>query len=138
MQGAIILLAIVGALIALYFSLATYQIVREDLIESMPVCNVHGERERIVDTFYGRVFFLPNSIYGFVYYMTLLVTAIFYWQQITGFWAMAYLIGSGFVAVFSLFLFWSLQVKLNTMCRLCVTSHVINLIIFGIFGVRYV
>ena len=123
-------MATAGIFIAAYFSLATYHIIPEDLIETLPVCNVHGKPERIVDTFYGRVFYLPNSLYGLLYYSGMLFSVIT-WGSV---WPRGYLtfgfVASAGVLIFSGFLYWSLRKRLFTLCRLCITSHLLNLGIF--------
>lgn len=136
-QYLIIVLAAFGELVALYFSLATYHLVREDLIESMPVCNVHGKKQRIVDTFYGRVFYLPNSMYGILYYLLVSVYTLIWWQTKFPVIDTAAVVVSFGVFVFSVFLYWSLRNRLYTICKLCITTHVINTVIFLLFGWRY-
>lgn len=127
-----------GFLVSMYFSLATYNIIREDLIESMPVCNLHGEKQRIVDTKYGRVLWLPNSLYGLLYYTGIFGVGVYGWLQQPPVIEYGLLTGSAGVVGFSLFLFWALLKKLRTPCRLCITSHILNIIIFVLLSIRWI
>jgi len=132
-----LLLGSLGGVIALYFTLATYGIIRENLIESMPVCHVHGTRKRIVDTFYGRVFYLPNSLYGIVYYLLILgYTHVCWGAKIPAIDTGLVVMNTG-VTAFSGFLYWALRTRLHTICRLCITSHIINALIFLLAGWKY-
>lgn len=132
----IIFLTSLGIVISLYFTLATYHIIREDFIESMPICNIRGQKKRIVDTRYGRVFFLPNSVFGTIYYMGLLVSVAGWWSTWPHWFELGVTLLSISVVIFSVYLFWSLYAKLRTPCRLCIASHLINLLISGIFIIR--
>jgi len=132
----LLLLASLGILISLYFTLATYRVIQENFIESMPICDIRGQKKRIVDTRYGRVFFLPNSVFGMVYYMGILAYVAGWWGTWPAWVELGITLLSFGVVVFSVYLFWSLFARLRTPCRLCIASHLINLFIFGILTIR--
>lgn len=137
--GQILLLGItvIGEAISLYFTFATYHVVPENFIESMPICNIQGERMRIVDTRYARVFYLPNSVYGMVYYLVLFLATIGWWTLWPTPVEFFFFLVSLLVTLFSGYLFWSLFKKLRTPCRLCIISHFLNLSISILLGYRY-
>lgn len=129
--------ALLGAAVSLYFTLATFHLVREDLIKGMPVCNIRGEKQRIVDTFYGRVFYVPNSVIGLVYYLALIVYGLLWWNTSGPVIDTGWLVVSFGVVIFSIYLFRSLIVKLRTLCKLCILTHILNLGIFITFVLKY-
>lgn len=129
--------ALLGAAVSLYFTLVTYHLVREDLIESMPVCRIRGKKQRIVDTSYGRVLYLPNSIFGLMYYLALIVYGLLWWNTSGPVIDAGWLVVSFGVVMFSVYLFRSLIVKLQTLCKLCILTHILNLGIFIIFVIKY-
>ena len=131
-----VLCSVSGAAISLYFILATYRIIADDLIGRLPICNVDGTEKRIVDTSFGRILRIPNSIYGFLYYLGILILTLGWWGQ----WSeqLLFMIStlSCIVVLFSIFLYFVLTKKLETTCPLCVTTHIINAVLFLIFITR--
>jgi len=136
MQILTIVFAGCGLLISAYFILATFRILSGDLIGALPVCSVDGTEKRIVDTKFGRIIYIPNSIYGFLYYLGILILTVGWWSQ----WSeqLLFLISilSGVVVLFSIFLYYALVKKLHTICRLCVIAHLLNAGLFLIFILR--
>lgn len=136
MQLLTIVFAGFGLVISAYFILATYRILSGDLIGALPVCSVRGTEKRIVDTNFGRILYIPNSIYGFLYYLGILILTIGWWSQWSDQLLFLISILSGAVVLFSVFLYYALVKKLKTMCRLCVITHLLNAGLFLIFILR--
>jgi len=116
--------------------LATYRMIPNDLIGTLPVCNVNGTEKRIVDTRFGKILYIPNSIYGLAYYLVLLVLTIGWWSQWPSQLLFLVSVISGGVVLFSIILYFALTKKLHTHCRLCITAHLINTILFLTFILR--
>jgi len=136
LQVLTIVFASVGLLISAYFVLATYRVLSGNLIGALPVCSVSGSEKRIVDTSFGRILYIPNSIYGFLYYLGILILTIGWWAQWTDQMLFFIAILSGLVVLFSVFLYYALVKRLRTTCRLCVTTHLINAGLFLVFILR--
>jgi uncharacterized membrane protein len=122
--------AFVGFLDALYFVLVSYRWMRPDPKWMPPVCRMdEGSCARIVDTRYGRVFGLPNGVFGVAWYI-LLAAAGVHWA-INGdlSYCVLWLVGAAGVLALTLFLAWALIFRLHVVCRLCFLAHALNLAI---------
>jgi uncharacterized membrane protein len=83
-----------------------------------------GSCVRLSKTPYARVFFnIPNWAFGIAYYLLVLGTAIFAQPWMAG----LALLGAFISTTLSLYLIWSLAVKLRAMCRLCYLAHAVNI-----------
>lgn len=110
--------AAAGIVISVYMTLKFYRL--KNAIDS---------EESIVQTAYARVFGVPNSLLGIFYYCCIAGIALY--RIITGTWILIVptLVVAVSTVAFSIYLVWSLIVKLKKSCPLCFSSHILNLII---------
>ena len=122
--------AIAGLAIASYFSLVYYRIVEADNRWIPSFCRMErGACMRLLDTREAKVFGIPNSLLGVIYYGAILLLPI---QQ----FELLFLIASIFSVGLGMYLVHVLVVRLKIHCMLCFTSHAINLVIAGLFILR--
>ena len=122
--GALVGLAAVGLLIASYFTAVAYRWMRPDARWIPPVC-------RLGEATAARVFGVPNSLLGQIYYASLLAGApagALDEPRLRIAWLAASLVTVGLGA----YLTWSLLFVTRVACVLCFTSHAINAVIFGL------
>lgn len=126
----IVPLALMGLLISSYFTAVAYRWMEPDHAWVPKVCRL-GERTcaTIIDTPRGRLFGLPNSVLGQVFYVALLIGVPAGLVTSTP-WMWAYLAGSALTVGVGVFLTYSLLFVTRVRCRLCFASHAINLVIF--------
>lgn len=128
-------LAAAGLLISSYFTAVAYRWMRPDARWIPPFCRL-GEATcaSIVFTPAARVFGVPNSLLGQIYYATLLVgvpSGALDDPRMRMAWLAAALVTVGLGA----YLTWSLLFVIRVACALCFASHVINAAIFGLLVV---
>jgi uncharacterized membrane protein len=137
----IFLLSIAGLADALYFTFAYYGRVRKLKWIPAVLCARDGSScVTVVKTPYARVFGVPNSLLGIVYYVVLM-----YWAESgmpVGFEAtvgekyhvirVGWLLFSagGLTVVMGFYLVYALKRKLNVDCPLCYAAHAINVVLF--------
>jgi len=122
--------ALAGLGISSYFTLVYYRVVEADNKWIPPFCRM--ERTaclRILDTPEARVFGIPNSILGMIYYSAILFIPM------RGF-ELLFLIASLLSVGLGLYLVLALVYRQKTHCPLCYTAHGINLVIANLFIVR--
>ena len=125
----IVFLSIIGFLISSYFTAVSYRWIRPDEKWIPAFCRL-GERTcaTIVFTPRARVFGLPNSVLGQVFYAALVIGAL------TGLFECGvlnlYLLASVVTVLLGMYLTYSLLFLTRVPCKLCFTSHFINLVIF--------
>lgn len=130
---ALIALAVIGALDALYFVLVDQRKIRPDPRWLPPVCRMEEDTcMRILDTPYARVFGLTNATYGLVWYV--LLAALATWALITGelLLCVGLLVVAAGTVLLAVYLIWALLVKLETICPLCLLGHAVNASILGV------
>jgi uncharacterized membrane protein len=134
----IVIFALAGLLNALYFTLAYYGRVKKARWVPPALCAREGSNcVAVVCTFYARVFGMPNSLLGIVYYLALIGwiltgggrasaagTAI--WLH--GVWWLL-LAASGVAVVFGLYLTHALWRILRVHCPLCYAAHALNTVL---------
>ena len=124
--------AICGLAIASYFSLVYYHVIEPDNRWIPSFCRM--ERQsciHILNTPQAKVFRVPNSVLGVLYYVSILLFPIPVFE-------IYFLIASIFAVGLGMYLVHALIVKLKTPCPLCYTAHGINLVIANLFIVREV
>ena len=136
MNVALLLCASVGFAISTYFTSIAYRWIRPDAWWIPTFCRM-GERTcaSIVFTPRARVFGLPNSLLGQLFYLALLLgtplgaleTPIFY---------RLYLVASLVTVGLGLYLSHSLLFVTRVRCPLCFTSHGLNAVIFALLLLR--
>lgn len=122
----LIILALPGLLISLWFALVTYGVLPSDTRSVPQFCRM-DERSctSILHTSQARVLRVaPNAVFGAVWYgivitASLLPAAPFMTAIVTAV--------SWFTVLLSIWLAWSLRFRLRTHCPLCYTSHLLNL-----------
>ena len=125
----IVFLSLIGFLISSYFTAVSYRWIRPDEKWIPAFCRL-GERTcaTIVFTPRARVFGLPNSVLGQVFYAALVIGVLT--GQFEGGPLNLYLLASLVTVVLGAYLTYSLLFLTRVPCKLCFTSHFINLVIF--------
>ena len=124
-------LAAVGLLIASYFTAVTYRWMGTDPGWIPPVCRIEEQTcALILLTPQARVFGLPNSVLGQIFYLSLILGA---WLGLMdGSFQIIYLTCSAVTVVLAVYLSYSLLYVIRVPCVLCFTSHGVNLAIFAL------
>jgi len=124
--------AIAGLAIASYFSLVYYRLIEADNRWIPSFCRMErGACMRILDTPEAKVFGVPNSLLGVIYYGAILIVPIQQFETL-------FLVASIFSVGLGMYLVHALFVRLKMHCPLCYTAHGINLAIANLFIVRAV
>jgi uncharacterized membrane protein len=144
----IIVLSVAGLANALYFTLAYYGRVKKARWVPEILCAREGSScVTVVGTPYARVFGVPNSLLGIIYYILVIVWAAGTpWRH--GFSYSAdgspvpfgfsglIVFASGLTAVLGLYLIYALRRKLHTHCPLCYLGHGINALLLVLVVLR--
>lgn len=123
----IILVSFVGLLDSLYFLLVTYRWMRPDPTWLPPVCRMdQATCARVVDTPQARLFGIPNSVYGLIWYALTATAGVLLLTrgEIPNCRILALL--ALLPVAFSLYLAHALIVRLKTFCPLCFLAHGLN------------
>ncbi len=132
-RAAIIILSLVGLGDAFYFTFAYYGRVRKAVWVPTILCAREGSNcVTVVQTPWARVFGVPNSLLGIVYYLALAAWALTGPRvdlQLAGAvvplrWF--FLAASGVTVLLGSYLIYALLKKLHTHCPLCYLAHGIN------------
>ena len=130
MLWVLLVLCLAGAVISSYFTGVAYHWVRPDARWIPPVCRM-GEATcaSIVFTPRARVFGVPNSLLGQIYYVALaaaagggLLAAPLPYRLLV--------VASGVTVLLGVYLSYSLLFVTRVPCVLCFTSHAINGVLF--------
>jgi uncharacterized membrane protein len=123
-----IALAAIGLYIAAYFTLVYYGLIEANTKLMPSVCRLEDRTCQIVlGTKYARVFGLPNSLLGVVYYVTLIVLLAGGWA--TGSIGVAMIVVAWLTIALGVFLIYSLFFIIKFPCPLCLAGHTINLML---------
>jgi uncharacterized membrane protein len=127
-RAVLFLLALLGLGIATYFTGVAYRLIPPDARFIPRVCRLGEDTcRKVVDTPRARVFGLPNSLLGMLYYLALMALAAAGGADEK--LELAYrLVAWGTVAL-GVFLTYSLLFITRVPCVLCFTSHALNLVI---------
>ena len=135
----IVLLSLAGLADALYFTLAYYGRIRKARWVPEILCAREGSNcVTVVRTPYARVFGVPNSLLGIVYYVLLLVWIMFVPRHagIAGHVLKPFeilgllLLGASLASVvLGSYLIYALRRILYTHCPLCYAAHAINAVL---------
>jgi uncharacterized membrane protein len=138
----IVTLALGGLADALYFTFAYYGRVKKSRWIPEILCAREGSScVTVVQTRYGRVFGVPNSLLGTVYYLILIAWPFVAGRQHGSLFGRSHGLGYEEARAFLLFasagtvilggyLIYALRRKLGTHCPLCYAAHAINTILF--------
>jgi uncharacterized membrane protein len=123
-----IALATVGLYIAAYFTLVYYGVVKASTKLMPNVCRLEERTcETVLGTKYARVFGVPNSLLGMLYYLAVIVLLLAGWTA--GPIATATIAVAWFTVALGIFLAYSLFFIIKIPCPLCLTGHTINLLL---------
>lgn len=123
-----IALATVGLYIAAYFTLVYYGIVSASTKLMPNVCQLEERTcQTVLGTKYARVFGVPNSLLGVLYYLTVILLLLAGWTA--GPIATATIAVAWFTVALGGFLAYSLFFIIKIPCPLCLTGHTINLLL---------
>ena len=142
-RALIILLSLVGLWDALYFTFAYYGRVKKSCWVPEILCAREGSNcVTVVQTPYARVFGVPNSLLGIIYYVSLIAWSILDRSPAADihFRATYYvlnpvkllIVASAITVVLGFYLIYSLIYKLHTHCPLCYSAHAINLALLAL------
>ena len=123
-----VVLALAGLYLSVYFALVAYRRIQPDVAWVPAVCRL-DERScgSIVFTRYGRVFLVPNGVWGALWYAALLACEVFGW---TAALRPALLAASAVTVGLAVYLMWALERRLGVFCALCYAAHGINALVF--------
>jgi uncharacterized membrane protein len=140
LRPSIVLLSLAGLADALYFTFAYYGRIRKARWVPEILCAREGSScVTVVRTPYARVFGLPNSVLGIVYYVLLVVWIVFVPHHLTVLGHVlrpfetlgVVLLGASLcTVVLGFYLIYALRRILYTDCPLCYAAHAINVILF--------
>ncbi len=129
-------LCLVGFVISSYFTGVAYHWVRPETSWIPAICRM-GEQAcaAIVFTPRARIFGVPNSVLGQLFYAALATAALSgALDRAPPYYAL--LCASGATVLLGVYLTWSLLFVTRVNCVLCFTSHTINLVLFVTLLVR--
>ena len=138
----IVFLSFAGLADALYFTFAYYGRIRKARWVPEILCAREGSScVTVVQTPYARVFGVPNSLLGIVYYLLLIAGAMENWSfginRYVHFARVAIPLGLGLLiflsagtTILGFYLIYALRRKLHVDCPLCYTAHAINAALF--------
>ena len=139
MSIALIFLSVIGLMISAYFTAVAYRWVQPDVRWIPSFCRM-DERTcaSIIFTPQARVFALPNSVLGQLFYVALIAGTFFNWITAPELIATIYVAASTSTVILGIYLSYALLFINRVACPLCFTSHGINLMIFLIlmFGLK--
>ena len=121
-----IALSAIGLYIAAYFTLVYYGLIGANTKLMPKVCRLEERTcQTVLGTKYARVFGVPNSLLGVLYYLTVIAILLAGWTvaPITE----ALIAVAWFTVVLGLYLAYSLFFTIRIPCPLCLTGHGINL-----------
>ena len=127
---ALVVLSLVGAWNALYFSAVTHEWTTSAARFVPAFCRPdEGTCMRIVRTPYARVFGVPNSDVGLVYYALVIAWTVGSYAAGQPVLPWAFRLATLATVVVGAYLTWALRYRLRTACPLCLAGHAINLLI---------
>lgn len=126
-QVLLVVLAILGTYVSLYFTLVYYELLRAD-VRYIPTFCRPDERacQSVLHHSHARIFGLPNFLLGTGYYLVIIIYAVF---QLSGHLGASVIVVSWFVVGLGMFLIYSLFFVVKVPCRLCLLSHGLNFLI---------
>lgn len=128
-------LCLVGFLDALFFTLVQYRVVPPDPRWLPRVCRMEeGRCFTILQAREARLFGIPNSVVGLVFYPLVLTLALWGLQADRG-WLWVAIGVSGVATLVSAYLAWALLVRLRTHCVLCYLAHTVNALLLVLLAI---
>lgn len=129
-------LALVGLYISLYFTLLTYGIVTPGAPLVPAVCRLADSSCRnVVHTPAARLLAgIPNAVVGLGFYGLVLVSIVGGWNNPA--WLAGLLAAAGLAVASGVYLVVQLYRVMRVSCSLCITAHVINVLLAVTIGLR--
>lgn len=125
--ASLLLLSATGLYVSVYFTLVYYGLIRPDTKYVPQVCRLdEGGCRRVLDHRHARLFGVPNSLLGILYYVAIILGATLAVDSGIMSW-ITYV--SWLVVAVGLFLVYSLLFVVKTPCVLCFVSHALNVLI---------
>jgi len=118
----LIILAILGKINTLY-------LIRKRLAKKPLVCPIGDDCNKVVESKYSHMFFLKNDTIGLIYYVLLIISAV-YFLSVSGGILLLMKIFSGLALLATIYLFYVQARVLKEYCFYCNLAAVINLFIF--------
>jgi len=124
----IIALAVIGLYIAAYFTLVYYGLLAPSTKLMPRVCRLKDRTcQTVLTTKYARLFGVPNSLLGVLYYSAVIVLLSGGWAA--GPVASALIAAAWFAVAVGFLLVYSLFFIIRIPCPLCLAGHAINLLL---------
>lgn len=121
-----VLLAAIGLYIAAYFTLVYYGVIGANTKLMPSVCRLEERTcQTVLSTKYARVFGVPNSLLGVLYYLIVIALLSGGWTAAPV--AAALIAVAWFTVALGVLLAYSLFFIIKIPCPLCLTGHTINL-----------
>ena len=137
MMSLLIGLSVVGLLISTYFTAVAYRWILPDVRWVPSFCRMDEQTcASIVFTPQARLFFLPNSLLGQLYYLAILLGVVFGWVDGPAPLPVSYVVASALTVSLGIYLSYALLFVNRVACPLCFTTHGINLVIFLLLVLR--
>jgi len=129
-DGLFLLLSLIGSLISVYFALVYYQRIPANYYLVPRICRMKESTcQTVLSTRDARVFGIPNSALGVLYYgIVFLITFAGGWEA-DGLVHRLFLWISILVVLLSIYLSYALLFRIKIVCPLCFVSHGINVLI---------
>jgi uncharacterized membrane protein len=150
LRSVIVILSLVGLADALYFTFAYYGRIKKARWVPELFCAREGSScVTVVQTKYARVFGVPNSLLGIIYYCLLMIGVTDGWSfGIDLHFQATYIVlslghalmilASAVTVALGFYLIYALRTKLHTHCPLCYLGHAINATLFIILILPFI
>jgi len=124
--------SIIGLWLSLYVTLLFYRKIPHTAKWMLPFLRMPDEStcDSVIRGEYGVVFKLPNALLGIFYYIFMGYVSFSVLNRGGTLYVLTYTVLSLLVALFSLFLLWSLLFKIKRTCKICYTANTLNIFIF--------
>jgi uncharacterized membrane protein len=122
----IAVLSATGLYIAMYFSLVYYRVIQPENSIMPAFCSMKTHTcQSVLNTKFARVFGVPNSLLGVVYYLLILVLLFANLLFVPALSSILVVV-AWFTVALGVFLTYSLFFIIKTPCPLCLAGHAIN------------
>ena len=132
----IAVLCAAGLYISLYFTLVYYGVIPAENSFVPAFCSLKENTcQSVLNTRFARVFGVPNSLLGIIYYVLILVLLLANLLCVPVF-LNAFVIAAWVTVALGIYLAYSLFFIIKTPCPLCLASHAINFALALLFTIR--
>ena len=133
MDALIAALSVVGLYISLYFTLVYYRVLPAENSFVPAFCSLKEQTcQSVLNTRFARVFGVPNSLLGIIYYVVILIL-LFSRLLFVPLFLSTLVVAAWFTVALGIYLAYSLFFIIKTPCPLCLASHAINLALALLF-----